>query len=85
VPALDLGTQPETRTASAEIKDRTRHVWVTALILADRVAVGEAEDASDTVSVDEVIKRDASRHATSLHRSADMSYTREHLSVRPGT
>jgi hypothetical protein len=84
VPALDLGTQPQTRTASSEIKDRTRHVWVTALILADRVAVGETEDPSDVVSVDEVIKCHSSRHETSLHRSADMSYTREHLSVRPG-
>ncbi len=39
VPSLDLGTKPEARTSWAEIKDRARHVFVTALVLANGVAV----------------------------------------------
>ena len=55
VPALNLGAQPEFRASAAEVNNRTRHVCVLALVLADGVAVGEAEDASDLVGIDEIV------------------------------
>jgi hypothetical protein len=82
VPPFHLGTKPQARTTTAKIEDWTRHVRVAVLILAHGVAVGQAEDPGHVASVHEVVNKDSSRHAASLHVTADAAYTREHHSVR---
>jgi hypothetical protein len=56
VPPLDLGAEPEPRTTRTEIEDRPWHVRPPALVLADGVSMGEAQDPGDIVGVDELIK-----------------------------
>ena len=62
MPALDLRTKPKARPAGAEVENRSRHVRIATLVLADGVALCQPEDASDLVGVDEVLKDDASGH-----------------------
>jgi hypothetical protein len=83
MPPLDLGTQPEARTTRTKIEYRSRHVRVSALVLAHGVAVRQAKDPSDLVGVDELVDCDSPGHEASLHPSADAGYACEHLSVRP--
>lgn len=66
MPALDVGTEPEHRPASAEVDDRPRHVGVACLVLADRVAVGQAEDLRDVLGVDEIVYEYAASHRYQL-------------------
>jgi hypothetical protein len=82
IPVLDLRPQPEAGAARAEIEHWPWHVFEPALVLAHGVPVGQAEDASDVVGVDELINDDSSSHTPSLHRAADES-SRSRLSVRP--
>ena len=77
LPALDFRTEPEHRPSRAEVDDRTGHVRVARLILADSVSVGETQDLGDVVSVDQVVDEDSSRHGKSLRRLADGVHTRK--------
>jgi len=54
-PALYVRPQPELYPPLPEIHDGTRHVVIPALIKADAVAMGEAQDLSDDLSVDQVL------------------------------
>lgn len=63
---LDLGPEPEHWPAPAKVDDRTGHVRVARLVLADGVSVGETEDLGDIVGVDQVIDEDSSGHEKSL-------------------
>lgn len=82
MPSLDLRSQPEARSTTAEIENRARHIGVPVHVLAHGVPVGEAEDPSNVVCVDQIIDEYAASHTTSLHVIAAAAYTRE-LSVRP--
>jgi hypothetical protein len=62
VPALDLGTEPEHWAATAEVDDRTWHVGIARLILADRVALGESEDLCNVMSIDEIVDEYSTGH-----------------------
>jgi hypothetical protein len=68
VPALNLGAQPEHRSSAAEFDHGARHIRIADLVLADCVAVRQAEDLCNVVSVDEVIDENAAGHEKSLHR-----------------
>jgi hypothetical protein len=61
-PPLDLGSEPELDTTLAEVDDRSRHVFVSLLILADGIAVGEFEDVGDALSVEEMLCLDFGGH-----------------------
>lgn len=54
-PALDLGLQPELDATRPEIKHRARHIGVSVLIHADRIAVSEPEDFGYAVRVQKII------------------------------
>ena len=82
VPALDLRSQPEARSAASEVEDRTRHVWMSMEVEAYRVPVSEPEDACDVMCVDGVIEEHSAGHGASLHLATDNEYTCD-LSVRP--
>jgi hypothetical protein len=84
VPPLDLGAEPEPWTTRTEIEDRPWHVRPPALVLADGVSMGEAQDPGDIVGVDELIKQDSSSHIASLHRLADGSRRLGRLPVHAG-
>ncbi len=71
VPSLDLRSEPEAGSTTAEVEDWTRHVRVPVEILAHGVAVGEPKDPSDVVCVDEIIDEHAAGHESSLHVTAD--------------
>jgi len=62
VPALDLRAQPQTGPTRSEVKHGAWHIGVASLVVADGVAVGEAEDPCDVVGVDELVERDSVRH-----------------------
>lgn len=49
-PALYLRAKPQLRTRWSQIYDRVRHLRVAALVHADRVAMGEADDLGDKPS-----------------------------------
>jgi hypothetical protein len=68
VPALDLRTKPKAGTTGTEVEHWSRHVGPAMLVLADRVAVGEAENSGDIVCVDELVNGNSSGHEASLHR-----------------
>jgi hypothetical protein len=63
MPALDLGTQPQHRTTTAEVDHWARHVGPLVLVLADGVAMRQAEDPRDVTRINEVVDQDAPRHA----------------------
>lgn len=67
MPPLYLGTQPEHGPSAAEVDDWTRHVGISGLVLADRVAVSEPEDLSYIMGVDQILDEDAARHDKRLH------------------
>jgi hypothetical protein len=67
MPPFYLRTGPEHRPAGAEVDDGAGHVGIPVLVLADRVAVSEAEDLSDVVGVDQILDEDAARHGKRLH------------------
>jgi hypothetical protein len=54
-PPLNLRTQPKHRAPAAEVDDRAGHVLVAGLVLADRVAMGQAEDLRHIAGVDQFI------------------------------
>jgi len=54
-PALDVRPQPKLYPPLPEIQDGTRHVVISALIEADAVAMGEAQDLGNDLSVDQVL------------------------------
>jgi hypothetical protein len=62
-PARDLGTEPELDATLSEIDGRLWHVVIAPLVLADSVAMSEAEDVSDALGVDEIVYRHSSRHS----------------------
>jgi len=68
MPALDLGTKPEHRSAATEVDHRPWHVWVARLVLADRVPVSKTQDLGNVVGVDQVVDEDSSGHKNSLRR-----------------
>jgi hypothetical protein len=82
MPPLDLGSQPEAWSTTAEIDDRARHVRVPVQILAHGIPVTEPKDPSNVVRVDQIIDEYAACHEISLHLAADVAYTCE-LSVWP--
>jgi hypothetical protein len=55
MPSLDLGSEPETRSTTAEIEDRAWHVRVAMKVLAHGVPVSEPKDPSNVVRVDEIV------------------------------
>lgn len=61
-PVFDLWAEPELHAPFAKVHDRTRHVVISALIKADAVAMGEAQDLSDNLSVDQVLCCDLRCH-----------------------
>jgi hypothetical protein len=71
VPAFDLRAQPEARAAGTEVEHGPWHVGIAPEIQADRVAVGESEDPSNVVRVNEVVQCHPTRHVASLHGEAD--------------
>jgi hypothetical protein len=62
VPSLDLRTKPKAWTAGTKVQDRARHIRVSALVEADRIALGEAEDVGHLMSINQVIQQYSSRH-----------------------
>jgi len=70
---LDLRPEPELGPTTTEIHDGSGHVHVAVLIDADRVGMGEAEDAGHIMSVDEVFGSNDRRHALRLLRGSDPS------------
>jgi hypothetical protein len=81
VPSLDLGSQPQTRSTTAEIEDWTWHVGVPVQVLADGIPMRETKDAGYIVCVNQIIEEHPTDHGASLHLIADAAYTCE-LSVR---
>jgi hypothetical protein len=61
-PSCDLRAEPELDAAFTKVDDRLGHVVVGSLILADGVAVRQAENVGDALSVDQVIDGDLFRH-----------------------
>lgn len=61
-PLFDLWPEPELHAPFAKVQDRTRHVLISALVKADTVAMGEAQDLSDNLSVDQVLCSDLRCH-----------------------
>ena len=61
-PALDLGSEPKLDAALAEVDDRLGHVVVPALVLKNRIAMGQAEDVGDALRVEEIFGGDPGRH-----------------------
>jgi hypothetical protein len=51
-PTLDLRAEPELDPSRAEVEDRSGHVAVATLVLADRIAVGQAEDVGNSLGVE---------------------------------
>jgi hypothetical protein len=82
VPSLDLGSQPETRSTTAEIENGAWHVRIPVQVLAHSVPVSQTEDLSNPVRVDQIVNEDAASHEISLHPAADAACACE-LSIRP--
>jgi hypothetical protein len=66
-PALDFGSEPELYSTLSEVEHRHRHVVIPLLILQDGISVGEAQDLSDALRIEEIVSLD-SDHQASLHR-----------------
>ena len=65
-PAFDLGPKPELQSAFAEVDNRARHVGVTTLVLADGVAVGQAQEVRNGLGVEKVFGRNQRSHVAIL-------------------
>src|SRR5437016_3474532 len=61
-PTFNLGTEPELHPPSAQIDHRLRHVLVCALVLKDRVALGETQDVGHSLRVKQVFCCDSRGH-----------------------
>src|SRR5206468_12468341 len=61
-PPFDARPRPELSPPLPEVQDGTRHVGISALIKADAVAMGEAQDLGDDLSVDQVLGSDLRCH-----------------------
>jgi hypothetical protein len=66
-PVQNLASPPNKKTPVPERDHRTRHVGIAALVAAHAVALSEAEEISDTLSIDEVISVDDGRHRNILY------------------
>jgi hypothetical protein len=55
-PSLDFGSEPQLHAASAELDDRPGHVVIAALVQADAVSVGEAQEVGDAVGVGQILR-----------------------------
>ena len=62
-PLLDLRAKPESRPAGAKVEHRPWHIWVTPLIEAHGVPLGQPQQFGDTHGVDQVFRTDLGRHA----------------------
>jgi hypothetical protein len=62
-PAFNVRPEPDLDAAVAEVEDRPWHVQVPVLVDADGVAVGEAQELSYAVGVDEIVDVDSLTHA----------------------
>lgn len=61
-PRKHLGAAPYEQATVAEGEDRSRHVWVAALVATHAVALREAKKVGDTLRVDEVVGVDQRGH-----------------------
>jgi hypothetical protein len=77
MPSLDLGTEPEHRPPRPQVHDRARHIRIARLVLADGIAVTEAEDLGNVARIDQVVHENSARHSISLRESADTSVSRK--------
>jgi hypothetical protein len=63
-PTFDLSTEPELHPAVAEVDCGPGHVVVALLVLADGIAVGEAEDVCDPLCVEQILRIHLGAHAS---------------------
>jgi len=76
VPPLDLRSEPQARSAAAEVEDWARHVGIAMHVLAHGVAMGEPQYPGDVMRVNQIVEEHAAGHQTSLHPRADGERTR---------
>jgi hypothetical protein len=84
MPPFDVGTEPQHRAPRPQVHDRARHIRIARLVLADGIAVTEAEDFGNVACVDQIVHENSSRHNISLRESADTSISRKQFRPRAG-
>jgi len=75
-PPFDLRPQPQLQPTSTTVDERPWHLEIPRLVLAHRVAMRQAENRGDFLSIDEVVHVDPASHAETVHRLAAEPYER---------
>ena len=78
-PPLDLRSQPELYAPVAELVHRARHVLISVLVDADRVAVSESQDLRNPIRVKEIVDVDLTAHGPRLLQYSDPSEPSDRL------
>lgn len=72
-PLLYLCTEPQLRAAVAEVAHRSRHVGVSVLVDADRIAMSDAEEFGNTVRIQKIVNVHLLSHNMRLLQESDPS------------